>query len=97
MSDMATANQSLLDELKMASATAIDFLREISERAGADCEVSIVISHPDTAEDSFIVGQHDMDRLFAILTRISTGTSVASDVSATFVGKDEPIVGAGIQ
>lgn len=97
MSAIDTANRDLLTQLKMTAATAIDFLRDLAEQAGADCEVTIVISHPDTAEDSFIVGQHDMDRLFEILTHLSTGTTVASDVSSTLVGADEPVARSGVQ
>lgn len=89
MADGMLKKANLLTQLKMASAHACDVLRDIAEAAGADCEVTVVISHPGTTEDSFVVGQHELSALFAILTRISTGNSVECDVSSTFVGADE--------
>lgn len=80
---------SLLDQLKLMSARAADILKGTAERGGAPARVSIVVSHPGTAEDSFTVGDHEVDELFAILTRLETGPRVECDVSSTHVGPDE--------
>lgn len=81
----------LLDTLKKSCAAGIDALRAIAERYGTDAEVTIIISHPGTAEDAFMVGQHEIADIYAILQRLETGPAVASDVSSTFVGVDEPM------
>jgi len=81
---------SLLDQLKMRSADAMDGIARYAAHYGAETVISIVISHPGTAEDSFVVGQHTPDELFAILTRLQTGPSVECDVTSTDVGPNEP-------
>lgn len=87
----------LLERLKRASAAAADALKDIAERHGAEARVSIVISHPGTVEDSFVVGEHEMPELFAILTRIETGDRVECDVTSTAVSPDEPVTKGTVQ
>jgi hypothetical protein len=87
----------LLDRLKLGSAAAMDTLHAIAETFGHETHISIVISHPGTAEDAFIVGEHEMADLFAILTRLETGPAVECDVTSTIVGPNEPRDGIAVQ
>jgi len=81
----------LLDRLKRESSAALDRIRAVTDAVGAPVVLSIVISHPGTVEDAILVGEHGLDELFAILTRLETGGRVECDVSATRVGPDEPV------
>lgn len=88
----------LLEQLKRASAAAADALKDIAERAGTEATVSIIISHPGTAEDSFVVGEHDLTELYAILKRLETGGRVECDVTALGSTPDEPAIkGSSVQ
>lgn len=87
----------LLDRLKRESAAACDRLHSIAGAFGADTQITIVISHPGTAEDAFMVGEHEPAELFAILTRLETGPSVECDVTSTSVGPNEPGGGSVVQ
>jgi len=87
----------LLDGLKMEASAAIDAIRALAAIAGTDCEVSVVISHPGTAEDAFVVGQHEIADLYTILHRLETGPRAESDVSASSVGEDTIVEGKAVQ
>jgi hypothetical protein len=88
---------SLLDQLKVMSAHACDVLKGIAEAAGAEARVSVVVTHPGTVEDSFTVGDHDLDDLFAVLSRLATGERVECDVTSTHVGPNEPAKRGNVQ
>jgi len=88
---------SLLDQLKQSSAYAIDVIRHIAQRAGTDCEVTVVISHPGEVEDSFVVGMHELSELHAIVAHIERSDRQEGDVTSTEVGPVEIVKGSGSQ
>ena len=83
----------LLDTLKRLCALQADVIKNAADHYGATAVVSIVISHPGTVEDSFVVGEHEIDELFAILTRLETGGRAECDVTSTAVGPTELVPG----
>lgn len=89
--------RTLLDDLKQLSARACDVIRRAAEVAGADAIVSVVISHPGTVEDAFVVGQHDPAELAAILVRLETGPRAESDVTSTHSGPTTIVTPGSLQ
>lgn len=87
----------LLDKLQLASADAMDRLKGIAEGYGMETHVSIVISHPGKAEDGFIVGEHDLADVYAILKLLETAPRVERDVTSTAIGPNEYASPAGVQ
>lgn len=85
----------LLDQLKLMSADAIDRLKAVA--GPIDTQITIIIGHPGTAEDSFMVGEHDLGELAAIVTRLETGDRAESDVTSTYVGPNEVVKGSPVQ
>lgn len=76
-----------LDQLKMAASAAIDMLLDLTDSVGAsDAEISVVISHKGTVQDSIVVGVHDLAHLSAILTHLQTAPVEVSNVTATTTG-----------
>jgi hypothetical protein len=88
---------SLLDKLKRTGAHAADVIKNLAELSGSQAAVSVVISHPGTAEDAIIIGDHEIAELFAILARLETMPRVECDVTSTAIGPDELIEPRSVQ
>jgi hypothetical protein len=66
----------------------MDALRTILP-PGEEAQISIIVSHPGTVEDAFVIGEHSPADIAAIITRLETGPSVEHDTTSTSVGPFE--------
>lgn len=58
---------------------------------GLDAEISIVISHKGTVEDSIVLGDHDLSQLLAVVVHVERSTCEVLDASA------DKVVSLGLQ
>ena len=58
---------------------------------GIEAEISIVISHKGTVQDSIVIGDHELRQLLAVLVHIERSTCEVIDATA------EKVVSLGVQ
>ena len=58
---------------------------------GIEAEISIVISHKGTVEDSIVIGDHDLSQLLAVLVHIDRSACEVMDATA------DKVVSLGLQ